>query len=286
VENHPKDKNAPASDHCLLRSVSAAFATDPNLEAITLNKAEQTIAVATIGKAPDAQLTERIQSRIRHTQNGEASPRCQLWEGAANCEACPTPLSPLERTAYRIEHKDGRTTISRVTCPTAPRFWHWRSFPWPRVVQRDVEFLEHAEQVDEWKPQLLAAILCGVFGLAGFFLGSERAGLICYLLAYVAGGWYTVEEVWERLRQRSIDVHFLMLAVAAGSASIGAWGEGAMLLFLFSLSGALEHFALGRTQREIRALFPKDAPKVATLLDENGHQRDIPVEQLRRACGC
>ena len=52
-----------------------------------------------------------------------------------------------------------------------------------------------------------------------------------------------------------------MLAVALGSASIGAWGEGTTLLFLFSLSGALEGFALGRTQREIRSLF-REAPKV------------------------
>lgn len=263
-----------------MRSVSVAFAADPNLEAITLNKAEQTISVATMAKAPDVQLADRIRSTIREAQDRETGLPCQLWEGNPNCQVCAAPLSPLERRAFRIEHEDGRTTISRVTCPTAPKFWHWRSFPWPKVVQRDVEFLEHAEQIDEWKPQLLAAILCGVFGLAGFFLRGETAGLICFLLAYAAGGWFTVEEVWERLRQRSIDVHFLMLAVAAGSASIGAWGEGAMLLFLFSLSGALEHFALSRTQREIHALF-KDAPKVATLLDEHGHQRDIPVEQLR-----
>src|SRR5205814_2142831 len=77
-----------------------------------------------------------------------------------------------------------------------------------------------------------------------------------------------------------IDVHFLMLAVAAGSASIGAWGEGATLLFLFSLSSALEHFALGRTQKEIRSLF-REAPKVATVLDAEGHETGIPVERLR-----
>src|SRR5206468_12324031 len=95
-----------------------------------------------------------------------------------------------------------------------------------------------------------------------------------------AGGWYTTQEVWERLQQRAIDVHFLMLAVAVGSASIGAWAEGATLLFLFSFSGALEHFALGRTQREIRSLF-KEAPKVATVLDESGREKEAPVEELR-----
>src|ERR1700751_3474699 len=71
-----------------------------------------------------------------------------------------------------------------------------------------------------------------------------------------------------------------MLAVAGGSAVIGAWGEGAMLLFLFSLSGALEHYALGRTQREIRSLF-REAPKVATVLDGAGHETEVAVEQLR-----
>src|SRR5256885_10139895 len=70
-----------------------------------------------------------------------------------------------------------------------------------------------------------------------------------------------------------------MIDVAAGSASIGAWDEGATLLFLFSLSGALEHFALGRTQREIRSLF-REAPKFATVLDNDGGEKQIAVEKL------
>ncbi len=60
-----------------------------------------------------------------------------------------------------------------------------------------------------------------------------------------------------------------MLAVAVGAACIGAWAEGATLLFLFSFSGALEHYAMGRTQKEIRSLF-RDAPKTATAINANG----------------
>jgi Cd2+/Zn2+-exporting ATPase len=70
-----------------------------------------------------------------------------------------------------------------------------------------------------------------------------------------------------------------MLAVAAGAASIGAWAEGATLLFLFSFSGALEHYALGRTQKEIRSLF-RDAPKTATLIDAGGNEKEIAVEKI------
>jgi Zn2+/Cd2+-exporting ATPase len=89
-----------------------------------------------------------------------------------------------------------------------------------------------------------------------------------------------VEEIWERLQKRMIDVHFLMIAVAVGAASIGAWAEGTTLLFLFSLSGALEHYAMGRTQKEIRALF-RDAPKFATALDDQGREREVRVEEIR-----
>lgn len=91
---------------------------------------------------------------------------------------------------------------------------------------------------------------------------------------------YRPRDLCERLQKRAIDVHFLMLAVALGSASIGAWGEGTTLLFLFSLSGALEGFALGRTQREIRSLF-RDAPKFATVVGEGRHEREVQVEKLR-----
>ena len=69
-------------------------------------------------------------------------------------------------------------------------------------------------------------------------------------------------------------------AVAAGSAVIGHWDEGAMLLFLFSISGALEHYAMGRTQHEIGALF-KAAPKTATQLDDAGHEHEVPVADLQ-----
>ena len=119
-----------------------------------------------------------------------------------------------------------------------------------------------------------------VWRVSFFHTSRPALAMGCYLLAYLAGAWFTVEEVWERLREGAIDVHFLMLAVAAGGATIGAWAEGATLLFLFSLSGALEHYALGRTQKEIRSLF-HDAPKFATVLNEKAEEREVPVEQLR-----
>jgi len=129
----------------------------------------------------------------------------------------------------------------------------------------------------EWKAEFIAAGLCGIFALTGALLPSgSNASLLCYIGAYVAGAWFSAKEVVELLAERILDVHFLMLLVGIGSACIGAWGEGATLLFLFSFSGALEQYAMGRTQREIRSLF-KTSPKTARLF-ENGEERTVPVD--------
>jgi Cd2+/Zn2+-exporting ATPase len=265
---------------CLARSVADALAAEPMLEAVTINRARQTISVATLGNVDVPRLTARVQASVEAAQEASADSGCSLLAGEGDCSTCQMPLSEAERRKITIRKESQGTTIARVTCPTAPKFWRWRDLPWPKVVQRDVEFLEHADEVEEWKAQLVAAALCGAFGLAAVFIGGGPARLGAFALAYLAGSWFAVQEVWERLQKRAIDVHFLMLAVAAGSASIGALGEGTTLLFLFSLSGALEHFALGRTQKEIRALF-REAPKFATVLEPDGSEHEVQVERLQ-----
>jgi Cd2+/Zn2+-exporting ATPase len=280
MNSAPEKTSAPgATGHCLARSVAATLAAEPALEAVTIDRAHQKISVATLGRADVPRLTERITAELKSVQAADADQACTLLAGTGDCFACDTPLSEAERNRISIRHEGDITTIARMTCPTAPAFWRWRDIPLPRVVPRDVEFMEHAGEIDEWKAQLAAAILCGAFGLAGAFLPAPWK-LAAFIAAYVAGGFYPAEEVWERLKKRTIDVHFLMLLVAAGAACIGAWGEGATLLFLFSLSGALEHYALGRTQKEIRSLF-RDAPKTATAIDEQGREREVKVELLK-----
>jgi Cd2+/Zn2+-exporting ATPase len=271
---------ASAAQSCVARSVAKVLAENPALEAVTIHRDREAISVATIGQADVPQLEARLTATLQRFQQADGAESCNLLAGQGDCHTCTRPLGEAVDRRITIQHDANSTTIARVTCPTAPKFWRWRDMPFPRVVQRDIEFLEHAHEIDEWKAQLVAAILCGVFGLTGYFFRDQPWAVGAYLAAYVAGAWFTVHEVWERLQKATIDVHFLMLAVAGGSAAIGAWGEGAMLLFLFSFSGALEHFALGRTQREIQSLF-REAPKSAAVLDATGQEREVPVDQLR-----
>ncbi len=275
------DRATPA---CFTRAVVAALAEEPALEAVTIDRTHQKISVATLGRTDAERLGARVTTQFQRAQEIAAGTTCSLLTGAGDCRTCELPLTESERSQISIQHTGCATTIARVTCPTAPKFWRWRNLPFPKVVPRDVEFLGHADEehdhADEWKAQLILAAACGVLGLLAAHVVPAGWRTLVFLLSYLAGAWFPAEEVWERLRQRAIDVHFLMVAVAVGAASIGAWAEGATLLFLFSLSGGLEHYALGRTQKEIRSLF-REAPKTATVLDARGAETEVKVELLK-----
>ena len=126
--------------------------------------------------------------------------------------------------------------------------------------------------------------VCLVFTVAAFLLRASHFDLfglsmVCVAGAYLAGGWDLTTKVWEGIREREFGTDFLMWLVAFGAIFIGEQAEAAVLLFLFSASGAMERFAHGRTQSEISALL-KSAPKLARLI-ENGVEREVPVAELR-----
>ena len=98
------------------------------------------------------------------------------------------------------------------------------------------------------------------------------------LVAFAAGGYSGLMGAIEEARQGKLDIDFLMIAAALGAALIGEWEEGALLLFLFTLSGALEEFAMDRTRRAIEAL-AQLRPEVATVRRE-GVEISVPVDAL------
>ncbi len=114
---------------------------------------------------------------------------------------------------------------------------------------------------------------------------TAPAGLswVFYLAAYVFGGYFGVQAGYSSLRARKIDIDLLMVLAAIGAAAVGAPFEGALLLFLFSLSNVLQDYALDRTRSAIKAL-SRLRPDTALVLDsptsEQGRKvavGDIPV---------
>src|SRR5262249_48096551 len=98
-------------------------------------------------------------------------------------------------------------------------------------------------------------------------------------LAYLAGGAGPTLSAIALLRERQLGVDLLMIVAALGAAWIGNWAEGAVLLFLFSLSGTLEAYATYRTTRSIESLIQL-RPREASLI-RNGEDVRVPVEALK-----
>lgn len=121
----------------------------------------------------------------------------------------------------------------------------------------------------------LALLLLGVAALVP--AGSLRGALL--VGAYLAGGLRATWQALGALRDRVIDVDLLMVLAALGAAAIGQAMEGAGLLFLFSLSNALQEHALERTKRSVEALM-RLHPQTARVVDEVGQERELPVEQV------
>lgn len=261
---------------CPIASLAALLQEEPRLEAVAFNPATRRLSIATLGGDKDGHLSKRVAETMLASH--EPCPHFH----PERCDVCGVSAEHLPGTSrILVSEKLGTTVVRKATCVTAMSLWQWIKIVWPAYAPRQQGTIEEHSET-EWKPMAALATGCAVFGLLGWALEFSAvpawAPLAAYIAAYICGGWDAAGDAWERLKTGQLDIHFLMLAVAGGAAAIGAWREGTLLLFLFSASGAMEHYAMGRTRREISALL-RGAPKTATVIDD-GREREIPVEDL------
>ncbi|MCC4227681.1 MAG: heavy metal translocating P-type ATPase [Leeuwenhoekiella sp.] len=131
--------------------------------------------------------------------------------------------------------------------------------------------------------ELIFAIICGAllgigFGLSYVTSIPEWVSLSLYIGAYFFGGYFTAKEAIQTVAKGGFEIDFLMLVAAIGAAILGEWAEGALLLFLFSLGHALEHYAMNKARKSIAAL-AELAPKTA-LVKKNGKTEEVGIEKL------
>lgn len=237
------------------------------VEAVRLDAEGTTLSVATLGEVDEALLREKLRETLLNAGMKDVVPASWGWDHE-----------------LKVWSEADGLHLEKPTCATAPRFWRWREMPWPEVKPEEEVTGRISAAEEDWRWLAMLAGLCGVFGLTGLVLelaglGADWLPVLCFGVAMLAGGWDAARDVWENLPRGKMDIHFLMLAVAGGAAAIGAWGEGALLLFLFSLSGALEHYALHRTKREVQSLFDA-APRQARVVGADGETVLTPVEQV------
>ncbi|WP_096185911.1 heavy metal translocating P-type ATPase [Evansella halocellulosilytica] len=136
-----------------------------------------------------------------------------------------------------------------------------------------------------WKHrQIILAFIGGCFLFTGFLFeqgNMNNTAVIFYIFSFLFGGFYKAKEgIEDLLEDRSLNVEILMILAAIGAASIGYWSEGAILIFIFSLAGALETYTLQKSERDLSALMNL-APEEANLIDHREDIKTVSVDELQ-----
>lgn len=131
--------------------------------------------------------------------------------------------------------------------------------------------------------ELYFAIISGVFWILGVLFSfssfSENIATILFIIAALFGAVFTFITAIMDLLEGRFKIDFLMLFAAIGAAALGKWGESALLLFLFSLGHALEHYAMKRARKSISAL--SDLAPPTALMRQNDELVEVHIEELK-----
>lgn len=144
-------------------------------------------------------------------------------------------------------------------------------------------FAEIEEERKEVRQNAVLTAITLVGLLTGVYFqwtdGPALYVMISFVIAYLTGGVPATIEAIQTLKEKSLDINFLMIFAALAAAGVGEARDGAILLFLFSLASTLEAYAMGNTKRAVAALM-KLRPDEANVLNADGSTTRVVVEQL------
>ncbi|MBD0303927.1 MAG: heavy metal translocating P-type ATPase [Tolypothrix sp. T3-bin4] len=157
------------------------------------------------------------------------------------------------------------------------------------MTQRSLSTPSLTQQVKD-HPDALAAAICGILVFLGWLalhLNWVGLGLLILPGAYVIGGYESTREGLTTLfEEKQLDVDLLMIVAALGAASLGLWRheyylivDGAILILIFAISGALEGYAMQRTERDIRSLMAVTSDTARLL--RHGSEQTIAIAKLQ-----
>jgi Zn2+/Cd2+-exporting ATPase len=149
--------------------------------------------------------------------------------------------------------------------------------------------LQHAilDEIKQEQEELKVDVLLTSFAGIGLFLGilfqvfdaSTGVIILMFLVTYLSGGIPAAKEAFADLKNGSLNIDLLMVLAALAAAGVGEVRDGAILLFLFSLAGTLEGYAMGSTKRAVASLMSLH-PDTAWRKGQNGNIEKVAVETL------
>ncbi|HFI0358006.1 TPA: heavy metal translocating P-type ATPase [Streptococcus suis] len=130
---------------------------------------------------------------------------------------------------------------------------------------------------------IITTALCLALILMGILLLQTGQGWapIFFISAFVIDGYQSAKEgLTELIFDKHLSVDLLMILAAIGSGLIGYWMEGALLIFIFSLSSTLEELAMEKSKNAIAALMNM-TPPTARKIEENGDITVLDTADIR-----
>lgn len=141
------------------------------------------------------------------------------------------------------------------------------------------------QHIPFWKKrenQMTAAslvLLLGGYGVSAANGGNNWLSIALFALAIAVGGHNLLQEGFKNLVKLQFDMSTLMTIAVIGAALIGDWAEGAVVVFLFSVSEALESYSIDKARSSISSLI-EIAPSTAIVL-RGGSEFEVEVEELQ-----
>jgi len=120
-------------------------------------------------------------------------------------------------------------------------------------------------------------LLAGGF-LIGWIAASPMVAALLFVLSAIVGGWRIALRAFRAVQNLSLEMNFLMTIAVIGAMAIGAYSEGAAVIFLFSISLLLESFSIDKSRSAIHSLM-KLSPTVASV-KRDGKEIIVPVEHI------
>ena len=161
--------------------------------------------------------------------------------------------------------------IQKMDCPTEERLIRDR--------------LEGMAGVEVLSVNLLQWVLLAIAGVAAVsaevfaWIGNQEHAwpvIALALFAILIGGTGTLRKGWVALRNRSLNMNFLMSIAVIGAAAIGEWPEAAIVIVLFALAELIEALSLDRARNAIKGLMAM-APERATVQAADGRWVEVPA---------
>lgn len=141
------------------------------------------------------------------------------------------------------------------------------------------------EKIPFWKKKENQNTIVSLFFLILGYVSTYSMGasylstILLFAVSILVGGYPIFKEGFKNLVKLQFDIKTLMTIAIIGAAIIGEWSEGAVVVFLFALSEALESYSMDKARESIRSLMDI-APKRA-VVRRNGKEMELDVEDIQ-----